>query len=169
MQPPFPLDAPLFTVAELKQISRLPSGTVDVYLHRRIIQPTRSPAKSKRGSRGRHLFSTIAISKARFLAELWSHLFVRGTEILDVANDPIFEFAMIFDENWMWAVARSVERETPLKIHCYAVFIDGSWKIDPQVGEELKEPCFGLKVPHIFIPMSEIFASVYLECKAIQT
>ena len=35
------------------------------------------------------------------------------------------------------------------------------------LGEKSAIPCFGLQVPHVYVPISEIFISVYNECKKI--
>ena len=35
------------------------------------------------------------------------------------------------------------------------------------LGEKGAIPCFGLQVPHVYVPISEIFISVYNECKKI--
>jgi hypothetical protein len=68
---------------------------------------------------------------------------------------------------WMWACARSIERQRPLFIYVYAAQQNRKWSIDMHVGARGAKPCFGWNRPHIFIPMSELFADVYLRCKEI--
>ena len=41
------------------------------------------------------------------------------------------------------------------------------WTFDTHIGDELKEPCFGLTEPFLFIPMWRIFSEVYVECKKL--
>lgn len=74
------------------------------------------------------------------------------------------ELSQVFDENWTWAVARSVENNSEFYVCCYATHTSEGWKIDVQFGKP-KEPCFGIKAAYMFVPMSEIFADVYRECR----
>ena len=41
------------------------------------------------------------------------------------------------------------------------------WLFDIHLGEKGAIPCFGLQVPHVYVPISEIFISVYNDCKKI--
>jgi hypothetical protein len=83
---------------------------------------------------------------------------------------------------WMWAMARSIEREKPFYIYAYAARLGGKWQFDmyvensgtekptehvenPGTEEPTVPPCFGWSVPHIYIPVGEIFISVYNDCK----
>jgi hypothetical protein len=69
--------------------------------------------------------------------------------------------------NWMWACARSVETKQPINIYAYAARSADRWLFDMHLGEKGAIPCFGLQVPHVYVPISKIFISVYIECKKI--
>jgi len=170
-QEKFPLDLPLFTFSDLKQVSKLASGTADALLHREVIgdesaKPT--DAKKKRRTRNQRRFSAIEIAKARFIAELLSHRLMDSRNVVSVVNDPKFIFAVDKKEHCMWAIARGVESDKRIELYCYATYSDKKWKIDPKFRNELKDgPCFGLNEPHVFIPISDIFEKVYSQCKEL--
>jgi hypothetical protein len=69
--------------------------------------------------------------------------------------------------NWMWVCARSVEAKQPINIYAYAARSADRWLFDLHLGEKGAISCFGLQVPHVYVPISEIFISVYNECKKI--
>ena len=69
--------------------------------------------------------------------------------------------------NWMWACARSVETKQPINIYAYAARSADKWLFDMHLGEKGAIPCFGLQVPHVYVPISEIFISVYNDYKKI--
>jgi len=66
---------------------------------------------------------------------------------------------------WMWAVARAFERGRSLPVYLYASRPRRKWQFDMHVGNIGEQPCFGWEVAHIFIPVSDIFIGVYVECK----
>ena len=70
----------------------------------------------------------------------------------------------------MWALARSIERGRPFHIYAYAARLDDEWQFDmhiqnPGIASPSEPPCFGWQVPHIFVPVGEIFVAVYNDCK----
>jgi hypothetical protein len=72
----------------------------------------------------------------------------------------------------MWAMARSIERGKPFYIYAYATRSDQKWQFDMHIENPGAErpnelPCFGWKVPHIFVPVGEIFIAVYNDCKKL--
>ncbi len=171
----FPLDLPLFTFTDLKQVSRLASGTADALLHRGVIgdeSAKLADTKKKRRTRNQRRFSAIGIAKARFIAELLSHRLMDSTNVTSIVNNRDFIFALDAKEHWMWAIARGVESGKRLELYCYATYSvsDKKWQIDVKFRDELQKdpwPCFGLEEPHVFIPISEIFERVYVECKEL--
>ena len=80
----FDIDAALFTVTELAQVSGISRSAIDMYLHRGVLIPTRrartlSPTRKTkvRGGKtaqGRPMFSVIIIFKARLIWELGNTL-----------------------------------------------------------------------------------------------
>jgi hypothetical protein len=76
--------------------------------------------------------------------------------------------AVAYKGEWMWAVARAFERGEHLHVYVYASRDQQkNWQFDMKVGERGQPPCFGWAVPHIYLPMSDIFISVYTACKKL--
>ena len=185
----FDIDAALFTVTELAQVSGISRSAIDMYLHRGVLIPTRrartlSPTRKikVRGwktAQGRPMFSVIIVFKARLIWELGNTLGLGPSES-SLASDQALHAGIPANElgeengaeiaagrNWMWACARSVETKQPINIYAYAARSADRWLFDMHFGEKGAIPCFGLQVPHVYVPISEIFISVYNECKKI--
>lgn len=180
MQPPFDLYAPLFSVAEVAEIAGVSRPIVDVWVTRDVIKPTRRqrPAARKRysgkGKRvtqrvGRPLFSCRDIFKAllvrvladeQALASPVSSLVATLTAVAKVAD-------VVDGGEWMWAVARSIERGQPLSVYAYANRNGGEWRLDMHIGALGAAPCFGWKVPNVFIPVGDIFSEAYSKCRQL--
>jgi hypothetical protein len=185
----FDIDAALFTVSELAQVSGISRSAVDMYLHRGLLIPTRrartlSPTRKTkvRGwktAQGRPMFSVIIIFKARSIWELGNTLGLGPSESSLASDDALraeipargLEKENVAEiaagRNWMWACARSAETNQPINIYAYAARSTDRWLFDMHLGEKDAIPCFGLQVPHLYVPISEIFISVYKECKKI--
>jgi hypothetical protein len=125
------------------------------------------------------MFSAIIIFKARLIWEL-GHTLGLGPSESSLASDEALHAEIPAREleagnvaeiasgrNWMWACARSVEANQPINIHAYAARSADRWVYDMHLGEKGAMPSFGLQVPHVYVPISEIFISVYNECKKI--
>jgi len=185
----FDIDAALFTVTELAQVSGISRPAIDMYLHRGVLIPARrartlSPIRKTkvRGGKtaqGRPMFSVIIIFKARLIRELGNTLGLGPSES-SLASDEALQAEIPARElgagnvaeiaagrNWIWACARSVETKQPINIYAYATRSADRWLFDMHFGEKGAIPCFGLQVPHVYVPISEIFISVYNECKKI--
>lgn len=176
---------PYFTAAELAEVSGLARSVVDLWVSRGLLPPTRrehSPRRSRgrvRKGKGRPMFSAVAIFKVRVACELGQHLdiglsewWIASTEAAQATNNSelssIARAAEISAEgNWMWAVARAAEAGKQFKVYGYTAFRKGEWLFDMHVGDTLAQPCFGTEIPHIFVPMSDIFSVVYRECKKL--
>lgn len=163
-QPKFDLDKDLFSLPTFKRISRLPPGTVDVGVKRGLFCGQR--IRSRKGGPLRLYFQIKEIAKGRLLGELWNRLCIVSSGAADFNEHFGHELAKLFDENWTWAVARSVENNSEFHVCCFATHTSKGWKIDPQFGKP-REPCFGMKAAYMFVPMSEIFADVYRECREV--
>ena len=185
----FDIDAALFTVTELAQVSGISRPAIDMYLHRGVLIPTRrartlSPIRKTkvRGwktAQGRPMFSVIIIFKARLILELGNTLGLGPSEsslasdqalrteipARQLGEENVAEIAA--GRNWMWACARSAETKQPINIYAYAARSADRWLFDMHFGENGAIPCFGLRVPHVYVPISEIFINVYKECKKI--
>ena len=189
VQPDFDIDAALFTLTELAQVSGISRSAIDMYLHRGILIPTRrartlSPTRKtkvrgRKTAQGRPMFSVIIIFKARLIWELGNTLGLGPSES-SLASDEALHAEIPEREleagnvaeiaagrNWMWACARSVETNQTINIYAYAARSADRWLFDMHLGEKGAIPCFGLQVPHLYVPISEIFISVYKECKKI--
>jgi hypothetical protein len=121
----------------------------------------------------RPMFSVIIIFKARLILELGNTLGLGPSES-SLASDEALRTEIQAREleeenaaeiaakrNWMWTCARSVETKHPINIYAYAARSAGRWLFDVHLGEKGAMPCFGLQVPHVYVPISEIFISVY--------
>ena len=125
------------------------------------------------------MFSVIIIFKARLILELGNTLGLGPSEsslssdealrteiqARELEAENVAEIAA--GRNWMWTCARSLEANQPINIYAYAARSADRWLFDMHLGEKGAIPCFGLQVPHLYVPISEIFISVYKECKKI--
>jgi hypothetical protein len=73
---------------------------------------------------------------------------------------------------WMWAMARSIERGQPFNVYGYATRREDDWVFDmhienPGVESPTEPPCFGWTTPHVFVPVGEIFNQVYNDGKKL--
>jgi hypothetical protein len=103
----------------------------------------------------------ISIFSCRYIASID----VIAIPARELVEENVAEIAA--GRNWMWACARSVETNQPINIYAYAARSADRWLFDMHLGEKGAIPCFGLQVPHVYVPISEIFISVYNECKKI--
>jgi len=188
MQPDFSINAPVFTVTELARVSGISRPAIDMYLHRGVLIPTRREQKSSRTRKtkvrgrktpqGRPMFSVIIIFKTRLIRELGT--LGLGPSESSLASDEVLHAEIPAGEleagnvaeiaagrNWMWACARSVEANQPVNIYAYAARSADKWLFDVHLGEKVAIPSFGLQIPHIYVPISVIFMSVYNECKRL--
>jgi hypothetical protein len=154
-------------------------------------QQSRTKGRRSGASEGRPLFSARDVFKVRMMRVLAGQLDVGLTEsgfMADKAEKPdesvkrtIAEYEAATVEiadtiamtgEWMWAMARSIERGRPFQIFAYAARLDNEWQFDmhienPDVESPGEPPCFGWKVPHIYVPVGEIFIAVYNDCKKL--
>jgi hypothetical protein len=119
------------------------------------------------------MFSVIIIFKARLILELGNTLGLGPSEsslasdealrteipARELEEENVAEIAAA--RNWMWACARSVETKQPINIYAYAAQSADRWLFDMHLGEKGAIPCFGLQAPNVYVPVSEIFISVY--------
>ncbi len=169
----FDLDAPLFSATELAIASGMNRETVNLWVSRNLLEPTRREKPlSRRGRKtkeGRPRFSAKAIFRTRLARELGTHLGIGLSEWIALAG--VAEVSELASGGvWMEAVARGVENSQPVgPIYAYAAYDKDKrkWMFDMKIGR-LEEPEeFGLDIPHIFIPMSEMFKAVYIACKKL--
>jgi hypothetical protein len=191
---PFDLYAGQFSAGESASILKMKPGVLAMQTRRGVSPPTRrggvagSARKKKRERQGKALFSLrdlIKIQTQQTLSEMGFSL----TELVPVGDqmkltpEPVaarlsaIEAAYIagtiaMEGEWMWAMARSIERGQPFLIYAYATRTNNKWQLDmhidnPGVESPTKPPCFGWKAPLLYLPVSEIFIGVYSECKKV--
>jgi hypothetical protein len=69
---------------------------------------------------------------------------------------------------WMAACARSYERGAPIAMYAYATRSEnGEWLLDMHLFNYGEKPSFGWNVPHIFVPISDLYIDVYTKCKKL--
>jgi hypothetical protein len=140
---------------------------------------------SKRGSpKGKPLFSARDIFKAHLLHMLSEQMGMRLSKSVEVAEEvkeprervaelvSAIEAAELANTvamtgEWMWAVARAYERGKRLHVYLYASRPNLKWQFDMHVGELGEPPCFGWEMPHLYLPVSDIFITVYTACKKL--
>ena len=115
------------------------------------------------------MFSLRDIFKARMIRELTAIGLgsSESVEVADEANAAEIAETVAYTGEWMWACARNSEQGHPINMFAYATRSKGKSLFDMHFGETGIAPCFGWQVPHVFIPISEIFIVAYLECKKI--
>ena len=198
----FDIYAGQFSSTELAVLCGVKRPVVDTMGTRGFIGPTRreqsagprqqSKAKGSRpkSPKGRPLFSfrdAVMVRMMRVLSPLGVGLSVssfmadqakeRKITESEAAMDSMAELADVADTpatkgEWMWAMARSIERGKPFYIYAYATRFDDEWQFDmhienPGVEKPDEPPCFGWNVPHIYVPVGEIFIAVYNDCKKL--
>lgn len=157
----------------------------------------RSISPTKRGksvlSKGRPLFSARDLFEARLIRVLALRVGLTLGESEDVSEkarkfkipyvepaiDALAELADALAAlsepsdppamrgEWMWAVARSIERGKRFYVYAYATRSDDQWLFDMHFVKPAEPPCFGSDKPHIFVPVSDVFEFVYSECKKL--
>jgi hypothetical protein len=158
-------------------------GFIDVTRRERVGEKSHNKKRTKRKmAKGKPRLSARDIFKARLqqiLSEQIGLPLRNSIELVDEAKhtrDQVaervssIEAAEIADTvamtgEWMWAVARAYERGKHLHVYLYAGRPNLKWQFDMHVGNLGEPPCFGWNVPHIYVPISEIFIAVYAECK----
>jgi hypothetical protein len=197
----FDLDKGLFTAAKLADLCGVKRPVIDTMGTRGFIQVTgreppaaprpQSKAKGRqpRSPKGHPLFSFRVVVKVREMRVLAAQTNLALTESVGMVDEEPGESAQrtiadyeaslseladapAYGGEWMWAMARSVERGKPFFVYAYAARPDDEWQIDmhienPGVQSPNEPPCFGWKVPHIYVPVGEIFISVYNDCKRL--
>lgn len=162
-----------FTAGEVASMCGVSRPVIDTWGTRGFLQPTRrerqSPSrvgaktKSTDLKKGKPLFSAADAFKAQLLKLLSEDV---GTP-LEIGAASEVAGAAAYKGEWMWAVARGVEKEKPLLVYTYVARVKSKWQFDMHIGERGKAPCFGWSKPHIYVPMSDIFTGIYLACKRL--
>jgi hypothetical protein len=176
-----------FTTGEVAQVCGVSRPVIDMWGTRGFIEPSRRerpiagrPASTTKGrrtrtSKGKPLFSARDMFKARLMQVLAAQLGIALSDSVLVARKAekaLIDAARIADSiarsgEWMWATARSVEQGKPLYIYAYATQSEQKWLFDMHIINPGEPPSFGLDVPHLYVPMSAIFITVYTNCKKL--
>jgi hypothetical protein len=174
--PELKIDKPEFTAAQLCAVAGIDRKLVNLWLERNLIAPTKV---ERLAARNRPMFSVIAIFKARLIRALSETLSInpassmlagieaeRASRPGAAAASSIARMAQtIADEGWMWAVARSVDRGKPLALFAAINRVDDCWQffMEFDVGKFAQR--FQPDEPYAVVPIGEIFATVYRDCK----
>lgn len=183
----FDLYGGLFSVAEAAAILGMKPSVLAMWGQRGFGPPTRREGSGrtmrgkKRSRQGKGLYSARDLVKLR-TQQMLSDMGLSLKESVPVGDETkltsksvakrlsemeaaeISE-AIAMTGEWMWATARGLERGQPFPVYAYAARVENKWRFDMHVGKVGEPPCFGWQVPHIYLPMSEIFMSVYTACK----
>ena len=65
-----------------------------------------------------------------------------------------------------------MSEEGPFFIYAYVTRRKGEWQFDmhvenPGTEKPSEPPCFGWRLPHIYVPVGEIFIAIYNDCKKL--
>jgi hypothetical protein len=147
--------------------------------------------KSSSDTKGRPLFSARDVFKVRLMRDLADQVDFALTQSKDMAawseetskedQKKLTDYeasvskladAFAYGGEWMWGMARSIERGKPFFIYAYATRAGGEWRFDMHIettdkGKPNEPPCFGWDVPHIYVPVGKIFSAVYDDCKKL--
>jgi hypothetical protein len=183
-----------FSAGEAASILKMKPSVLAMQAQRGVSPPTRregeagSTRRKRRSRRGKALFSLRDIVKIRSQQILSEMGFSLGESVyvgdeIKLTSEPVAaRLASMEAEDiaetlarkgeWMWAMARSVERGKPFFIYAYVTRRKGEWQFDmhvenPGTEKPSEPPCFGWKVPHIYVPVGEIFIAVYNDCKEL--
>lgn len=152
-----PLNAAQFTAGDVALVAGVTRGHVDVWVHRGVIKPTRPV-------RGRPLFSVVAIFEAK-LVRVLGEVTIRPAEWSEVSEI----IQAVISDDWMYSVARSVERNTHLKNDLFISIgrRNKRWAYVLHVAGEKLQADFGPEAGFLVLPIGRIFASVYAKCREI--
>lgn len=182
-----PLDpyAAQFPLGEAARILDMKPSVLAMWGQRGLGSPTRREGSSrtkKRSRQGRGLFSArdmVKIKTQQILADMGFSLNetvpLGDKAKLTTASAAMRLSAIEAEEvadtvtmkgEWMWAVARAFEAGKHLHVYVYASpHNQKEWQFDMHVGDLGEPPCFGWTMPHIYLPMSDIFIGIYTACK----
>jgi hypothetical protein len=195
----FDLYKPLFTAGKVADLCGVNRPVIDTMGTRGFIRASgrehaTQPQPKKKGrpaEKGRPLFSARDVLKVRLMRVLADETDYALTESKGMAawaeetseadQKKIAEYeasismladAPTYQGEWMWFLARTIERGRPALIYAYATRAGGKWQFDmhvenPGVEKPSEPPCFGWDVPHIYVPVGKIFSAVYNDCKKL--
>jgi hypothetical protein len=188
----FDLYAGQFSVGEAATILKMKPSVLAMQVQRGLISPTRrevaAGSRKKRERQGKTRLSLRELMKVDTQNALASMGFSL-TESVPVGDKMkrttehvaarlfTLEAIEVADRisttgEWMWAMARSIERGKPFYIYAYAARQKSGWELDmyienPGVVKPSQPPCFGWDVPHIYLPVSAIFTTLYSDSKKV--
>ena len=122
---PRELERPLFTVGELAEAADIERGLADVWVHRKIIVPTRV---AKAGGRKRPHFSFRAIFRAKLVRVLTEYLAIGPSDSARLAAESEVTTVadMLDNDDWMMVVLNN--RNRPFKIWAAVSRTDKKWQ-----------------------------------------
>jgi hypothetical protein len=196
MVPGVPIDPYVarFTAGEASIILGLDGATLATWGKRGFIIPTRreqgagSAAGKKRNKKnspkGKSLFSvrdlvmirvlhlcsqqmSLALSVSAKLGDDVKKTHQPAARAIAAMEAARVSEAVAMHGEWMWAVARAYERGEKFAVYIYAARPHLKWEFDMHVGDLGQRPSFGWEVPHIYVPASDIFIPIYVECKKL--
>ena len=183
------IEIPLFTINEAARAAEVERSLLNVWMQRGVITPTRV---DKSGARERTLFSVADIFRVKLARILRSQLGLGPNDSDEVSKATMsISFAaaagiddalrgdprsgaldkltkVIADPTWMWAIARSIERDKPpLPLVCGISRADDCWTVLVDLKPEKLVERFGADATYSIFPMWKIFDEVYTACRTI--
>ena len=189
----FDLGVGQFTATDVASLCGVKRPVIDTMGTRGWVNPRRrgqaptaigqqTGKRRAKGVKGRPLFSFTDVLKVRLMRSLVPYgvgfgnssvmadpdkMEVTGSEAALAAISELTDQS----EGWSWGMARSIERGAPFCIYAYATLPGNGnkWKFDVHIEIQSEKPTepprFRWNVPHIFVPVGEIFIATYNDCK----
>jgi hypothetical protein len=182
---PFDIGAGQLTATDVARLVGVQRPVIDTVLAREQLAPTRRGTSGHKKTKGRPLLSfedALQLSLMRTVSTLGIPMSKSSEPLAPVnmkftgpkaAVDLMAKMSEVArSPGWTWAMARSIERGKPFFIYAYVTRQKGDWRYDmhvenPGTEKPREPPCFGWDVPHIYVPVGEIFAAVYNDCKEL--
>lgn len=176
MQKNLDIHAPQFSRADLVKVSGLDPKIIKLWIGRRLIRPAR---KERVDIRSRLHFSVVTIFEAKLMRLIGENVVFgpsHGNEMAALAeaakpknNATISSDVarVLADDGWMWAVARSVELGKPLHVFAGIANLQGCWNLHLRLNDAAFDGQFEPEVSYIVVPVGEVFAAVYRDCRAL--
>jgi len=168
-----------FSGAALAKVAGVDRKLLNRWLERGLIEP---PRIERLAIRKRPMFSVVAIFQARLIKILYDSLAISASGSVlaglkaeresrpgAAAASGLARLAKaVADEGWMWAVARSVDRNEPLALlAAINRRSNDTWRFFLEFDAGKFADRFGPEEPYAIVQVGAIFGSVYRDCISI--
>ncbi len=176
MQKTLDIHAPQLSRSDLARVAGIEPQLMKLWVGRGLLKPAR---KERVSVRSRLHYSIVTVFKAKLMRLISEQVLLgpsRGTEmtgLLDAATLAADSSASsdlvdaLADDGWMWAVARRVDNETPFRVYAAVTHSGKCWTLKLCLKVADLETLFEPEISYVVVPVGEIFAAVYRECREL--